>query len=317
MSYKPHISTALSVEDALPDFIEPPARFRPLGWSGIEVSSIAWGMWRFYGDDVAGARELVEAALAADITLLDTADIYGEHHGFGASETLLGRVLREAPSLRDRMVLATKGGIRPGVPYDSRAAWLGRALDDSLRRLGVERIDLYQIHRPDLLAHPQEAARALDDARQAGKVRAIGVSNYSAAQLQALATFLPVPIVSQQPELSPLHVAPMFDGVLDQAMERDMAVLAWSPIGGGRLMKPESERDRAVAALLDAAAEAVGVDRAAAAYAWLMAHPARPIPILGTQDAARITRANDAYRVRWNRADWYRVLEASLEKKMP
>ncbi|WP_454882894.1 aldo/keto reductase [Sphingomonas oryzagri] len=299
------------------DFVEPPARIRPLGTSGIEVSSIAWGMWRFYGDDVAGARHVVETALAAEITLLDTADIYGEHHGFGASERLLGRVLSEAPTLRDRMVLATKGGIRPGAPYDSRAAWLAEALDGSLRRLCTERIDLYQIHRPDLLAHPQEAARALDDARMQGKIRAIGVSNYSVAQLQALASFLPVPIVSQQPEFSPLHVAPMFDGVLDQAMERDMAVLAWSPIGGGRLMKPASERDRAVAELLDVAAETAGVDRAAAAYAWLMAHPARPIPILGTQDVARIARAGDAYRVRWSRADWYRVLEASLGRKMP
>lgn len=276
-------------------------------------------MWRFCGNDVAAARRLVEAAFEAGVTLFDTADIYGpdNNEDFGASEALLGRVFAEAPALRDRMVLASKGGISMGVPYDSSAAYLASAIDASLTRLGCEKIDLYQIHRPDLLAHPQEVARALDDARAAGKITAIGVSNHTPQQTAALAEFLTVPIVSHQPEFSALTTTPLFDGLFDQAMQRGMAVLAWSPLGGGRLADPKDARAVEVAALLDAKAGETGVDRAAAAYSWIMAHPARPIPIVGTQNASRIATIPDAYKPQWTRAEWYAVLQASMGEKLP
>jgi predicted oxidoreductase len=285
----------------------------------MAVSSIAWGMWRFAGDDLRAARERVEAALEAGVTLFDTADIYGPDNGepFGAAEALLGRVLDEAPQLRARMVLATKGGIRMGVPYDSGADYLAQAIDHSLIRMGVERVELYQIHRPDLLTHPQEVARTLEEAHCAGKIGAIGVSNHTPAETAALARYLSLPIVSHQPEFSALHTAPLFDGVIDQALERQMAVLAWSPLGGGRIAAPADARTQAVAALLDAKAEEAGVSRVAAAYSWIMAHPARPIPIVGTQNPARIAEIPDAYKPRWTRADWYRVLEASIGERLP
>lgn len=300
-------------------YLAPPPRSVALGDTGLSVSSIAWGMWRFAGDDVAAARARVEAALDAGVTLLDTADIYGPDNDepFGAAESLLGRVLAEAPALRDRMVLASKGGISMGVPYDSSATYLAAAIDASLARLGCERIDLYQIHRPDLLTHPQEVARALDDARAAGKIAAIGVSNHTPEQTATLASFLSVPLVSHQPEFSALATAPLFDGLFDQAMTRGMAVLAWSPLGGGRLADPQDDRARAVVALLDRKGEEAGVDRAAVAYSWIMAHPARPIPIVGTQNPARIAKIADAYAPRWSRAEWYAVLEASLGENLP
>ena len=292
---------------------------RPLGTSGVLVSSLAWGMWRFAGEDVRAARERVEAALAVGVTLFDTADIYGPDNGeeFGSAEILLGQVLAEAPGLRQRMVLATKGGIRMGVPYDSSTAYLEAAIDASLKRLGTDRVELWQIHRPDLLAHPQEVALALEKAHAAGKVAALGVSNFTVAQTAALAHFLTVPLVSCQPEFSSLATAPLFDGVMDQAMMHGMAVLAWSPLGGGRLGNPSDERTKKVAALLDTKAEEVGVDRAAAAYSWIMAHPAQPIPIVGTQDPARIAKISDAYKPQWTRQQWYGVLEASLGTKLP
>jgi aryl-alcohol dehydrogenase-like predicted oxidoreductase len=292
---------------------------RPLGKSGIQVSPIAWGMWRFGGDDVTAARARVEAALEAGVTLFDTADIYGpdNQEPFGASEHLLGRVFDEAPQLRDRMVLATKGGIIIGTPYDSSAAYLADAIDHSLTRLGVERVELYQIHRPDILSHPQEVARTLDDARRAGKIAAVGVSNHTVAQAAALAAFLPVPLVSHQPEFSALKLDPLFDGLFDQAMTHDMAVLAWSPLAAGRLADPRDERSRAVAALLDRKAQGYGVSRTAAALSWIMAHPARPIPIVGTQNPARIAEIPQALKPRWTRAEWYRVLETSMGEKLP
>ncbi len=300
-------------------YLESAPPSRPLGQSGIVVSSLAWGMWRFAGDDVNAARDRVEAALAAGVTLFDTADIYGPDNGepFGAAEALLGRVFAEAPGLRSAMVLATKGGIRMGVPYDSSPAYLRTAIDSSLSRMGVDRVELYQIHRPDLLTHPQEAARALEDAQRAGKIAAIGVSNHTAAQTTALASFLTVPLVSQQPEFSALRTEPLFDGVFDEAMTHDRALMAWSPLGGGRIAQPADERSRAVAALLDAKAQDAGVSRTAAAYSWIMTHPAHPIPIVGTQTPARIAELSDAHKPRWTRADWYAVLQASIGANLP
>lgn len=288
---------------------------RPLGNSDILVSPIAWGMWRLAGDDVAGARGAIEAALGAGITLFDTADIYGcdTPAGFGSAEIVFGCALAEAGGARDAMVIATKGGIRPGIPYNSSAEYLASALDDSLARMGVERVDLYQIHRRDFLTHPHEVAGALTRMVEAGKVRSLGVSNYAPAELDALQAFLGQPIVSTQPEFSALRTAPLFDGTLDQAMRLDLAVLAWSPLGGGRL----ASGDHPAAAAFAAHGARYGVDGATAALAWIMAHPARIIPIVGSQNPARIAVTVDAYRVEWTRADWYAVLQAGMGEALP
>lgn len=292
---------------------------RPLGKSGIAVSPIAWGMWRFAGVGATQGRALVEAAFDAGVTLFDTADIYGFDGagGFGDAEALLGEILVAAPALRDRMVLATKGGITPPVPYDSSRGYLMQALEDSLRRLRTDRVDLYQIHRPDILTHPQEVARTLEDMVSSGKVRAIGVSNYTLDQTQALIDHLSIPLASQQPEFSPLFTEPMTNGLFDLAMAEDIATLAWSPLGGGRIAQPGSPREEAVAAALDAVAQKAGVSRTAATYGWIMAHPARVIPIVGTQNAGRIAELADAFRIEWTRQDWYDVLVAARGERLP
>lgn len=299
--------------------LDPTPKAIPLGKSGILVSPIAWGMWRFAGVGVAQGRALIEAAFDAGVTLFDTADIYGFDGagGFGDAEVLLGRIFADSPGLRERMILSTKGGILPPLPYDSSPAYLAKALDASLTRLGVEQVDLYQIHRPDILTHPQEAARALEDMVTAGKVRAVGVSNYTPAQAQALASFLTIPLVSHQPEFSPLHLEPLENGLFDQAMERDMAVLAWSPLGGGRLGVPADARSAAVAAALDRKAAETGASRSAAAYSWIMAHPVRAIPIVGTQNPARIAELAKAFTITWTRQDWYDVLIAARGEALP
>jgi predicted oxidoreductase len=276
-------------------------------------------MWRFAGDDVNAARRKVEAALDAGITLFDTADIYGPDNGepFGAAEALLGRVFKDAPALRERMVLATKGGIVIGTPYDSSAEYIASAIDASLQRLGVERVELWQIHRPDMLTHPEEVARALETAHAAGKIGAVGVSNFTPWQTAALIKFLPVPLASTQPEFSPLALDPIRTGLLDQAMIEDLAVLAWSPLGGGRLAEPWDARSQEVAALLDKKGAEFGVGRTAATLSWIMAHPARPIPIVGTQRPERIAEIGQALSPRWTRPEWYAVLQASMGEKLP
>ncbi|MFN4114687.1 MAG: aldo/keto reductase family oxidoreductase [Sphingomonadaceae bacterium] len=292
-----------------------------LGQSGLSVAPIAWGMWRLAegGRTAAEAARLVHAALDAGITLLDTADIYGFDGagGFGDAEALLGEVLAAEPALRGRMVLASKGGILPPLPYDQSAQYLGGAINASLSRMQVERIDLYQIHRPDILTHPQEVARTLQDALASGKIGAIGVSNFTIQQIEALSRFLDTPLATTQPEISPLRIECFENGELDQAMRLGLTPLAWSPLGGGRLLAPESERDRAVAAELDRIGGEHGVSRSVAAYSWLMAHPARIIPIVGSQNAGRIAEAAQASTVRWTRQDWYAVLVAARGERLP
>ena len=299
--------------------LDAPHHHRTLYPGGPLVSSLAWGMWRFKGQDVSQARSRVQAALDAGVTLFDTADIYGfgDGGGFGAAEALFGEVLASTPGLAAKMVIATKGGIIPGVPYDSSATYLASAVDASLTRLRLDHVALWQIHRPDILTHPAEIARALEAAHAAGKIGAVGVSNYTPAQVEALAAFLSLPLVSCQPEFSPLAIGPLSDGVLDQAIRRDMAVLAWSPLGGGRLAAPTTPREAAVVGALQSVAERFAVSVSAAAYSWIMAHPARPIPIVGTQSLDRIAEIPQAYKPRWTRADWYAVLEAAMGARLP
>ena len=298
----------------------PPAA-RPLGASGPAISSLGWGMWRLTaaGLDAAGVARLVEGVLDAGVTLFDTADIYGfdGRSGFGEAEALLGQALALAPSLRGRMVLASKGGILPPLPYDQSPTYLQGAIEASLRRLRTDRIDLYQIHRPDILAHPQEVARVLDDAVRAGKIGSLGVSNFSPSQIAALAQFLDTPLATTQPEISPLRIDCLENGELDQAMVMGLTPLAWSPLAGGRLLDPQTEREKAVAAALDVVALDQGVSRSSAAFSWLMAHPAGIVPIVGSQQLARAVEATEALAVRWTRAQWYAVLVASRGEPLP
>lgn len=304
--------------DALPIARKP----RPLGRSGMSVFPVAFGCWRLVGDDVGTARARIEAALDAGIDLFDLADVYGLDHGgrrFGESERLFGRVLNEAPALRARMLIATKGGIIPGVPYDASSAHLTSACDASLKRLGIDRIDLYQIHRPDWLTHPAETAQALVRLREAGKVREVGVSNYSAAQCDALQRHLPFPIATHQPEFSCATLAPLRDGVLDQCLRDGVTPLAWSPLAGGRL-GDDARGDGPLGVLhakLDAIAAREGVTRSAVALAWLLAHPAGVVPIVGTQQVARLGACLRALDVRLTRRDWYEIVVASQGEALP
>ncbi len=306
-----------------------PGRRRHLGPGGPTVGPIAYGCWRFAGTDVAAARDKVETALECGMDLVDTADIYGAGSngsrrslpdGFGDSEALLGRVLADAPGLRDRIVLATKGGIRPTVPYDQSDDHLTAACEASLRRLGVDHVDLYQVHRPDLLTHPADLAATLTRLVERGLVAHVGVSNFTVAQTDAVAAHLDLPLASTQPELSALHVDPIVDGTLDRCMREDVLPLAWSPLARGALgSRPDGGDPRALAVheVLGRLAEREDVSVTAVALAWLLHHPAGVVPIVGTQRTERIREAAAATAVRLDRADWYEVLVASRGEPLP
>lgn len=291
---------------------------RSLG-SALEVGPIAFGCWRFTNASVGDARSVLESALDLGMNLVDTADVYGLDWGgagFGKNEEVLGAVLADAPQLRERMVLATKGGIAPPVPYDSSPAYLTQACEASLRRLGVERVDLYQIHRPDLFTHPGEVAQTLVSLRDSGKIGEVGVSNHTPAQTDALQRHLPFPLVSDQPQYSVLRLDPLWDGTFDRCLREGVVPLAWSPLAGGRVATGDGVRPELVS-LLDRLAEREGVTRSAIAVAFVLAHPSAPVAIVGSQRPDRLHEATTALAVHLDRNDVYDIIEASEGRPLP
>lgn len=277
----------------------------------MAVGTMRLGRWGA-GLDTAGFRAFIEACLEAGLDLFDHADIYGDY----TTEEAFGRALAEAPGLRDRLRLVTKCGIqlvtdnRPGTRlkhYDTSADHLRASVDASLAALRTDRIELLLVHRPDPLMDPHAVADAFAGLREAGKVRAFGVSNFSPAQVAALRAVWP-DLATNQVEASPMHRAPFLDGTFDGAPAAGMRPMAWSPLAGGRLLSPEGDPLRA---RLERLAPKYGVDPIALVYAWLMRHPSGIVPVTGTTDPARIRQAAAALDVRLERQDWFDLWTAA------
>jgi predicted oxidoreductase len=264
-----------------------------------------------------------EAALDAGITLYDHADIYGG----GSCEEVFKDCLQAVPDARERIVIATKGGIRRGH-YNLTAPYLTECVERSLRRMGIAYIDLYQLHRPDPMTHPAETAGALNDLLKRGLIRAIGVSNYYPEQVRALQRYLDVPIRSNQIEISLARLDPIYegleggDGTLDQCMALGMTPLAWSPLGGGRLTRQQAAEDEdprlaGLRAELASQAERYNATPTQVALAWLLAHPAGIIPLVGSADPEHIREGVGAAQVELSREDWYRLWVAAWGHEVP
>ncbi|MBK5287118.1 MAG: aldo/keto reductase [Acidimicrobiia bacterium] len=292
---------------------------RTLGQSELTVGPLAFGCWRFVHGHVRDARRALDAAIEHGMRLVDTADVYGLDWGgtgFGACEAMLGRVLSDAPELREHIVLATKGGIHPPVPYDSSPDGLRRACEASLHRLEVDTIDLYQVHRPDLFADPESVAATLLALRDEGKIQAIGISNYTPDQHDALRGFLGDALATTQPEYSAAHLAPLRDGTFDRCSRDSVTPVVWSPLAGGRLATGTGIREDLIAVLDDLAARE-GAPRSAVAIAFTLAHPTRPVSIVGSQRVDHIATAAEALRVHLDRSDCYRIVTASEGRPLP
>jgi len=307
----------------------------PIGPSGPTVSQLAYGCWRIAdqpgpGDNkAAGGRQAVLTAFEAGYTLFDLADIYGD----GDSERVFGRVLKETPTLREQILIVTKCGIRkPGVPaagvpyrYDFSRDHILTSCDESLKRLGVETIDLYLLHRPDYLMDPAEVADAFDQLRSAGKVRHFGVSNFRPSQFTALQKSCPMPLLVNQVEISLARLACLEDGTLDQCLAERITPMAWSPLAGGKLghghrrvlASQEAYQTESINQLLDEMARDHGANRTAIALAWLMRHPAGIIPVVGSTDPVRIRESVRASSIEISREEWYQLLVAARGASLP
>jgi predicted oxidoreductase len=309
-----------------------------LGQSKLISTRLAYGCWRIAGswdpaavtpESQAQGRRAVVAAYEAGYTLFDHADIYCD----GVAESIFGQVLREVPGMRERILIATKCGIRmagdprPTSPfrYEFTAEHILWSCDQSLKRLGIETIDLYQLHRPDYLMDPAEVAGAFAKLKQAGKVREFGVSNFRPSQVTALQKACPMPLIVNQVEISLANRTTLEDGTLDQCLAERISPLAWSPLAGGLLgdgakrVLPfqEGYRTKPILTALQAVAESRGVTRTAVAFAWLLKHPAGIVPIVGSTNPANIRAAAQADALDLTRDEWYQLLEAARGERLP
>ena len=301
-----------------------------LGSIPITASRLAYGCWRIAGADGpdTGKRAVI-AALEAGFTLFDHADIYCD----GEAEKLFGQVLKEVSGMRGRVVIASKCGIRrKGAPnpdspyrYDFSAEHIVQSCELSLKRLGVETIDVYQLHRPDYLMDPAEVAAAFTRLKGQGKVREFGVSNFKPQQLTSLQRACTFPLIVHQVEISLARLDCFEDGTLDQCLADKITPMAWSPLAGGRLSdtlpidinSPEHARRIGLRETLDDIARDYGVNRTIVALAWLLKHPAKIVPIVGSARPELIREAANAEKVHLSRDEWYRLMEAARGERLP
>lgn len=278
----------------------------------IDLSRLVYGMWRL-GDDAdtsaAHVQAKIETCLAQGITSFDQADIYGGY----TAEALLGAALRAAPHLRDKMEIITKCDIvapvgrHAGVRvkhYDTSAAHINASVETSLRDMAIHQIDLLLIHRPDPLMDHMETGAALDALVASGKVRAVGVSNFRPWDFTLLQSGMKNPLVTNQIELSLVAHEGFTNGDVAFHQERGIPPMAWSPLAGGRLLA-ESGKD--LRARLTEVGADFGTDWSAAAVAWLLRHPARIIPVMGTNSLSRIGSIGTAMDVKMDRQTWFEL----------
>jgi predicted oxidoreductase len=306
-----------------------------IGKSTLRGSRLAFGCWRIAGTWEARkvnakARESgLKAILAAHetgYTLFDLADIYCE----GISEELFGLALKQSKSLKKSAVIATKCGIR--IPeagetyrYDLSANYIIQSCENSLQRLGVDCLDIYQLHRPDWLMDPNEVAKAFAKLKKAGKVRHFGISNFKPSQVSLLQSALKDSLVVNQIEISLLQLASFEDGTLDQCQQHKITPMAWSPLAGGYLgdgksnVLPSQEKYKPIKIRrrLDTLARELGTSRSAIALAWLLKHPSGIIPIIGTTKPSRIRELAEADQIELSHEQWYTLLTSALKEDLP
>jgi predicted oxidoreductase len=303
-----------------------------IGKTGMVTTRMAYGcMGIAYGwepekvteDDKKRGRKAVIAAWEAGYRLFDHADIYCA----GMCESIFAGALKEVPEMRREILVSTKCGIifggnpSPDSPgrYDFSANHIMKSCELSLKRLGIETIDIYHLHRPDILMDPDEVLGAFTTLYRQGKVRSFAVSNFLPSTVEALQSRLPWPLAANQVEIHPGRLDCFVDGTLDQCLTMGMTPLAWSPLGGGRYANGEGNdaKDRNLIKVLDATAKNYGVSRGVLTLAWLMRHPAKIIPLVGSANPKNILEMAKADEVEVAREDWYRIYVAARGEEMP
>ena len=287
----------------------------------IHLSRIIYGMWRL-SDDPNLSHERVQKkinlCLEQGITTFDQADIYGDY----SAEGILGETLRKDKSLRNQMEIITKCDIvapcgkfknEPLKYYDTSQAHLNRSVNASLKDMAIEHIDLLLLHRPDPLMNADETGEALDKLIKSGKVRSVGVSNFKPWDWSLLQSRMSNKLLSNQIEFSLLNPQALNNGDLSFHYRDQTPVMAWSPLGGGDLLNKNGQ----LLDCLNAIAKRYKVDVASVAIAWVLKHPAKILPILGTNNLDRISKISESVAINMDRKTWFELYTASIGHEVP
>lgn len=292
--------------------------------SDVALSRLVYGAWRLADDsDTSSAqvRRKIDAALGEGITSFDHADIYGDYQ----CEALFGQALAADPALRKRIQLVSKCDIallsdkypeRRVKHYDTSAPYIRQQVEASLNKLHTDHLDLLLIHRPDPLMNAAETGAVLDELIDAGKVRAVGVSNFMPDQWRLLQAQMKNRLTSNQIELSVLERSAFTDGTLDALQLDRLQTMAWSPLAGGRLFGDDAAAKR-VRPLLEAVAADQGGRLDLAAFAWLLHHPATIVPVVGTNNIGRIEGLAGALDIELDRQQWFEIWTAAAGEEVP
>ena len=302
-------------------------KYVELGTTGQKISAVAFGCMSLNSETADRGKAAVIRAFNLGITLFDTADIYSQ----GQSEEILGEALREGKIPREQIVIASKCGIvSQGMveeykykAYDLSPEYLKASCEASLKRLGTDYIDLYQPHRIDYLTHPEEIARALEELKAEGKIRHVGISNYTPDEIRALSTY--IRLESLQTQFSLLHLEPLETGLTSVCLEKKMNILCWSPQHRGVLTGSKSlehsdwqeQREQGVVTQVSEFARKYALTPAQMSLAWLMQLPGGVIPLVGTANADHIEEATKAVDVVIARDDWYELMVIARGRPMP
>ncbi|KMJ57977.1 oxidoreductase [Bacillus sp. LL01] len=290
----------------------------------VSLSRIVHGMWRLndWGYSKEETLNFIESCLYMGITSFDHADIYGDY----TVEEQFGDALALKPSLRDQLELVTKCGIklissnRPehGIKYyDTSREHIIQSVEQSLRNFQTEYIDVLLIHRPDPMMDPSEVAEAFSRLKREGKVKRFGVSNFLPSQYKMLNSYLEDPLVTNQIEIAATHLEHFENGTIEQCLSDRISPMAWSPLGGGGIFTSTDEKAIRVRNTLEKIKEETGaasIDQIL--YAWLLTHPAKIIPIVGSGKPDRVKSAVDALEIKLSRQQWFEILEASKGKEV-
>ncbi|MDN5304025.1 MAG: hypothetical protein PWP46_904 [Fusobacteriaceae bacterium] len=285
----------------------------------LSFSQIIHGWWRaeYWNKSLNERIEFVEKCINKGITTFDHADIYGG----GIAEELFGEVLKAKPEIREKIEIVTKCGIRfihPNMPkndghyYDTSYEHIMYTVEKSLKGLNTDYIDLLLIHRPDMYMNPEEVNKAFIELKDSGKVKNFGVSNFLPEQFEMLKSYLDVPLVVNQLEISVACYDNFENFAIDNAMKNRTKLMAWSPLAGGKLFTSNEEKYIRLRNALEKVKNEVGANGIdEIAYAWLLNHPANIMPICGSGNFERVQSAINAINIKLTRKQWFKILDAS------
>ncbi|MCP3030922.1 aldo/keto reductase family oxidoreductase [Halobacillus sp. A1] len=291
----------------------------------LSFSRIVHGLWRLneweYSKE--DTLSLIEHNLSQGITTFDHADIYGSY----TCEGLFGNALELKPSLRNQMEIVTKCGIvlpsenRPehrSHHYNTSKEHILKSVETSLHNLKTDYIDLLLIHRPDPFMDPKQVSEAFIELKQEGKVRHFGVSNFKDHQWDLLQSHLPFSLVTNQIELSAYHLENFEDGTLNRCQQHGIPPMAWSPLAGGKVFNGEDDKSVRLRDTLHQIKEQTGarsIDQIM--YAWLLQHPSKIMPIVGSGKKERIDRAVESLELSLSHDQWFEILQSSMGHDVP